>query len=996
MLAGKTIVISGNHFDVSLNDDGNELWGFGITAIEPMTAEEMAAWREANPFVYQNYNYWDYNTSTTVVGIQITNYQGTATDVVVPATIDGKQVLRINSNVFVNRSDLTSVVVSEGVRIIEAYTFSYCPSLTSVTLPERITEINGDDIYDSNLLVITAPEGSYAWNWAQEHGYGYENAVLESDHPFYSDEAVEYEYNGPSDAEMLKVTFSRKTYFNSLTITLSDDSSQEYNGSELEGKTLYLPGSSFRITLGSIDESWEPHFGFRITDVTPISVAEYETYRAEHPFVVKPWGDDVTIVDYIGADTDVVIPEYYEGKHVVHISPRAFYRHDELTSVVIPDSVMEINSDAFCNCSNLTSVTLPSGMWYITNNVFYNCRSLESVNIPDSVQSIYGHAFGFCANLASIELSANVNYIDDYAFYNCPNLIITAPEGSYAYDWAQEHNYVAEPAVLESAHPFKPGDGNQETFSYTHDTDADALKLTFSTRTQFDSMILTDAQDNSRRYSGDSLSGQEVVVLGNAFTIVMENWGDNVNFGFRITAIEPLTQAEYDAWRAEHPFITRSYNWDSVTITGYIGPDTDLVIPQYIDGKSVKHLGSAAFERHNELTSVVIPEGVEGTGGEVFRYCSSLERVVLPSTLTNVWYNMFAECTALTDVTVPEGVQGIYNWAFSGCTSLTSITLPQSINYIEENAFQNCSNLTIDAPEGSYAYNWALTHGFIEEEAAVLESAHPYTPEDTLTFSHTSDTPADYLKLTFSASSYASPLKITDAQGHYTEYYGSDISGRTVIVPGDSFTIDLDNESNSYYGFRITEIVPMSASEYEAYRVEHPFLTGYYNGGVRIAEYIGTGIDELVIPSTIDGKQVKGIDFYTFSNHTELTTVVIPSVEFMGGWVFQNCTGLTQVILPSNYTYLNNGTFSGCTSLTNVVLSNNLETICNYCFDDCVSLTSLSLPATVNYIAEQAFEGCTNLTITAPEDSYAYNWAQDHSIPVVAESAPEPLPGVIG
>ena len=45
-----------------------------------------------------------------------------------------------------------------------------------------------------------------------------------------------------------------------------------------------------------------------------------------------------------------------------------------------------------------------------------NCSSLTSITIPDSVTSI-----------------------DDTAFSGCENLTITASEGSYAHQFAQEH-----------------------------------------------------------------------------------------------------------------------------------------------------------------------------------------------------------------------------------------------------------------------------------------------------------------------------------------------------------------------------------------------------------------------------------------------------------------------------------------------------------------------------------------------------------------------------
>ena len=121
-----------------------------------------------------------------------------------------------------------------------------------------------------------------------------------------------------------------------------------------------------------------------------------------------------------------------------------------------------------------------------------------------------------------------------------------------------------------------------------------------------------------------------------------------------------------------------------ITITGYTGSDTEVVIPTKIDGNSVKTIGDEAFYDCSSLTSVTIPDSVTSIGEGAFDYCEGL-----------------------TDVTIPDSVTSIGSSAFFGCSSLTSVTIPDSVTSIGDWAFYKCSNLTIKGKKGSYAETYA-------------------------------------------------------------------------------------------------------------------------------------------------------------------------------------------------------------------------------------------------------------------------------------------------
>ena len=135
-------------------------------------------------------------------------------------------------------------------------------------------------------------------------------------------------------------------------------------------------------------------------------------------------------------------------------------------------------------------------------------------------------------------------------------------------------------------------------------------------------------------------------------------------------------------------------NENGITITGYTGDKTELVIPGEINGKKVTDIGTNAFYKYSSLTSVTIPESVTSIGFAAFWGCSGLTSVIIPEGVTNIRDCAFLGCSGLTSVTIPESVTSIKWRAFWGCSGLTSITIPAGVTSIEEAAFGDCSGLT--------------------------------------------------------------------------------------------------------------------------------------------------------------------------------------------------------------------------------------------------------------------------------------------------------------
>lgn len=67
-----------------------------------------------------------------------------------------------------------------------------------------------------------------------------------------------------------------------------------------------------------------------------------------------------------------------------------------LSSIVIPNTVINIGTSVFHRCTHLSSATLPNSISYIPYMAFMECNSLSSINIPNSVNSIDLYSFQDC------------------------------------------------------------------------------------------------------------------------------------------------------------------------------------------------------------------------------------------------------------------------------------------------------------------------------------------------------------------------------------------------------------------------------------------------------------------------------------------------------------------------------------------------------------------------------------------------------------------------
>ena len=123
-----------------------------------------------------------------------------------------------------------------------------------------------------------------------------------------------------------------------------------------------------------------------------------------------------------------------------------------------------------------------------------------------------------------------------------------------------------------------------------------------------------------------------------------------------------------------------------------------------------------------------------------------------------------------------------------------------------------------------------------------------------------------------------------------------------------------------------------------------------------------TDKNDLVIPSTLEGKSVTAIADNAFFSKDTLNSVVIPnSVTSINRSAFAFCTGLTSITLPQNLSAISEASFSHCIGFNTINIPASVRSIGNYAFQTCNAMTTITIPDACVSIGNSAFANCFSL-----------------------------------
>ena len=98
---------------------------------------------------------------------------GNESNIIIPPTIDGFEVRGIDESAFAN-TKIKSVVISEGIEVIDWFAFSNCGELSSITIPKSIKQIGYGAFEGTHQsFTIYCHKDSFAEAYAKSYGLAY-------------------------------------------------------------------------------------------------------------------------------------------------------------------------------------------------------------------------------------------------------------------------------------------------------------------------------------------------------------------------------------------------------------------------------------------------------------------------------------------------------------------------------------------------------------------------------------------------------------------------------------------------------------------------------------------------------------------------------------------------------------------------------------------------------------------------------------------------------
>ncbi len=307
---------------------------------------------------------------------------------------------------------------------------------------------------------------------------------------------------------------------------------------------------------------------------------------------------------------------------------------------------------------------------------------------------------------------------------------------------------------------------------------------------------------------------------------------------------------------------------NGVSIDGYIGDETELVIPEEIDGVKVTCIGENAFWGKSNLTSITIPESVTWIRNHAFSECKGITSIIIPANVDRIDFGVFSGCDKLENITVskenkyydsryncnaiiktssntlvsgcgktviPKDVTSIGDYAFSDCIGLTSITIPESVTSIGYFAFNACHSLTsitmaeglTDIGDEAFFYCTGLTSITIPKSVTSIGSS-AFDKCNSLTSITIPEGVTKLERSTFndcsSLTSVTLPKSLTSIRGWAFDNCSSLTS---IIIPDGVTCISFHAFANCS---KLTYVaIPDSVTEFEEYDVEGELLAIFEN-----------------------------------------------------------------------------------------------------------------------------------------------------------------------
>lgn len=668
-----------------------------------------------------------------------------------------------------DRTQITSVVVKDGITEIGNFAFYGLTNLNSVSIADSVTKIGGYAFKNCTALTsVQLPE------------------KLESigESAFYGCSGLS-EISFPADLKVIgSYAFSRSTGIKQIT----------FEGDAPEIQTGAFSGVKASVEYPKDNASWtadkKQNYGGQLTwdQPQPWEIKEH-VLMINDDSVMKNY-DSASKTPWYANREDITSIVVADG--VTKIGTFAFYGFSNLTSVQLSNSVTSIGGYAFKNCKKLTEIVIPSAVTKIGESAFYDCGLTEIV-IPSKVAEIGDYAFSRDTKLKKISFEGDAPSIGAHTFYGV-TAAVTYPADNNTWNDAAKKQYggtltwnnktddnkqqcgkkaywevkddvltISGEGAVDDYDSAKQRPWNESVAEITKVVVEDGIttvgNFAFYGMVNLAEVELADSVTVMGAYSFKNCSNIEQITLPQNLTEIKDSafYGctrlANITIPAKVTKIGDyvfsrnvqLNQVKFEGSAptiAAHAFSgvvavvtypSDDASWTSDMKKNYggtldwkeSGEKQQCGKTAYWEVKdgTLTISGSGAVDNYDsakqrpwnesslEINKVVVEDGITSVGDFAFYGMTNLAEIVLADSVTSIGTYAFKNCSSLKEIILPKELTEIKESAFYGCAKLTSIAIPEKVKKIGDYAFSRCTALKAisfkgDAPEiAQYAFN---------------------------------------------------------------------------------------------------------------------------------------------------------------------------------------------------------------------------------------------------------------------------------------------------
>lgn len=300
----------------------------------------------------------------------------------------------LHTNAFSNCVNLIGIILPESLLNIDCEAFFDCNELVSITIPKNVTVIHESAFVDCNSLTKVIFEGmdNYYWFYYDEDENEIIIDVTDSANNVVNLREIHTDY-----------PLHKKSKISDISISQLPTKTAYYIGDELDTNELTIKANHFDNSVSLIKVTSDMVSGFDSSIIgTQTLTITYSDHTTTFDIIVK---EITATADNI---TDI-ITSLSEGTHTIQVTGEiSLFTIYAIKNAMNENYSVEINLD-FSNTTGLT---------YLHSNSFSYCHNLRSIILPESLVNIQENVFDGCTNLTNIIFKNTDGY---YWFYHDEN-----------------------------------------------------------------------------------------------------------------------------------------------------------------------------------------------------------------------------------------------------------------------------------------------------------------------------------------------------------------------------------------------------------------------------------------------------------------------------------------------------------------------------------------------------------------------------------------------